>query len=152
MTIRYNDADETLLFRSSGEDAGKLIGEPCCSNKNNCIPPLRCNYNVTLSNLIGTLAEWNGAHVVVWRAAHADWFIDLRTGQFPAWLSLWWIPANSHWDEGWYCQVVENISGGFQPSCTWQRLSGQCAPTGAYVFFYENDYNADQSGSTAVVS
>lgn len=150
MTMRYNDADETLLFRSTGTDAGKLIGEPCCSNKNNCIPPLRCNYNVTLSDLVGTLAEWNGAHVVAWRATDSKWFLQLRTGAFPAYLRLWWVAAGGLWDAGWYCQVVENVSGGGQPSCTWYLNAGECAPAGAYAYFF--DTKDEQEDSTAVVS
>ena len=148
MTMRYNAADGTPLYRATGADAGKPMGEPCCSNKNDCIPPLRCNYTVTLADLVGELAEWNGAHVVAYRTADEDWYLQLRTGMYPAWLRLWWYPGSLIQDAGWYCTVVENVSGGGQESSTWYLDAGECAPTGSYVFYNGDGYE----DSTAVVS
>jgi hypothetical protein len=152
MTMRYNAADDTPLYRATGADAGKPMGEPCCSNKNDCIPPLRCNYTVTLSDLVGTLAEWNGAHVVAWRASDEDWFLFLRTGMFPVWMRLRWTTGGGIWPAEWSVWLVENNeSGGGQASCTWTNFdAGECAPTGAYPFYYcDPEGNED---STAVVS
>lgn len=160
MTMRYNDTDESLLFRAGGTDAGKLMDEPCCTNENNCTPPLRCSYNVTLADLVGELAEWNGSHVVTYFNGHGYWFATLRTGMYPVWLKFWWLES---WWEGvhykeWYCQLTENIAGGGeQYIVTWCRgydgeLQDPCEPTGALPFVWDTHWPYDQYDSTAVVS